>query len=143
MTLVGTEWLLKMTIYAIEKFGLPCQGRYWKASDVAPGTGRLYHHLAILARPNALQQLFYYSKVLSTPDPFFATLESIMTLFDPLLGSNNLRFLPIDSACVKAHGLLFTDKTGSEYHTAVAEFVDNLDNHISRTTRVWMEYGSV
>ncbi|KAK8011843.1 AT hook motif family protein [Apiospora arundinis] len=33
---------------------------YSKASDVVPYTGRLYHHLAILARPNALQQLFYY-----------------------------------------------------------------------------------
>ncbi|KAK1837580.1 hypothetical protein CCHR01_19798, partial [Colletotrichum chrysophilum] len=38
--------------------------RHWysKAGDKAPTTGRLYHHLAILARPNALQQLFYYSK---------------------------------------------------------------------------------
>ncbi|CAJ2508638.1 Uu.00g136640.m01.CDS01 [Anthostomella pinea] len=38
--------------------------RHWysKASDKAPTTVRLYHHLAILARPNALQQLFYYTK---------------------------------------------------------------------------------
>lgn len=27
-----------------------------------PSVGRLYHHLAILARPNAMQQLFYYRK---------------------------------------------------------------------------------
>ena len=32
--------------------------RYLKASDRSPETGRLYHHLAILARPNALQQSF-------------------------------------------------------------------------------------
>jgi hypothetical protein len=34
--------------------------RHWysKSSDKAPTTGRLYHHLAILARPNALHQLF-------------------------------------------------------------------------------------
>lgn len=40
--------------------------RYWysKASDKAPTTGRLYHHLAILARPNAIKQLFYYNKSL-------------------------------------------------------------------------------
>lgn len=47
---------------------------YSKASDVDPEIGRLYHHLAILARPNAPQQLFYYSKSLSAPgiyhDPF-------------------------------------------------------------------------
>ena len=37
--------------------------RHWysKASNPAPTKGRLYHHLAILARPNALQQLFYYA----------------------------------------------------------------------------------
>ncbi|KAL9480793.1 hypothetical protein ACSS6W_005579 [Trichoderma asperelloides] len=28
-----------------------------------PTAGRLHHHLAILARPNAMQQLFYYRKV--------------------------------------------------------------------------------
>lgn len=27
-----------------------------------PSVGRLYHHLAIQARPNAMQQLFYYRK---------------------------------------------------------------------------------
>lgn len=32
--------------------------RHWysKASDKSPSTGRLYHHLAILARPNVLQR---------------------------------------------------------------------------------------
>ncbi|KAK8000214.1 telomerase-binding protein EST1A protein [Apiospora arundinis] len=116
---------------------------YSKASDVVPGTGRLYHHLAILARPNVLQQLYFYSKALSAPDPFFAALDSIMTLFDPLLSSNKQqsRLLPIDFAYVKAHALLFAGKTGSDYNTAVAEFVDNLDHHISRTTRRWMECG--
>lgn len=45
--------------------------RHWytKASDKAPTTGRLYHHLAILARPNALQQLHYYVKSLCVPIP--------------------------------------------------------------------------
>ncbi|KAK8036660.1 hypothetical protein PG993_008643 [Apiospora rasikravindrae] len=116
---------------------------YSKASDVVPETGRLYHHLAILARTNVLQQLHYYSKALLTPDPFFAALETIMTLFNPLRTSNKQqsRLLPIDFAYVKAHSLLFTDKTGSEYNTAVANFVDNLDDHISRTTRRWMESG--
>ncbi|KAK0613361.1 hypothetical protein B0T14DRAFT_407105, partial [Immersiella caudata] len=38
------------------------RGWYSKASDAVPTTGRLYHHLAILARPNTLQQLFYYKK---------------------------------------------------------------------------------
>jgi hypothetical protein len=45
---------------------------YWysKASDSAPSAGCLYHHLAILARPNALLQLFHYTKSLCVAVPF-------------------------------------------------------------------------
>lgn len=41
--------------------------RHWyrKASKKAPGTGRLYHHLAILARPKTLE----LSEVKPTPAP--------------------------------------------------------------------------
>ncbi|KAH7197616.1 uncharacterized protein B0J16DRAFT_391352 [Fusarium flagelliforme] len=51
--------------------------RHWysKASDKSPITGRLYHHLAILARPNALEQLRYYTKhVLFSPQRRSTTL---------------------------------------------------------------------
>ncbi|KAK8028984.1 hypothetical protein PG991_006040 [Apiospora marii] len=116
---------------------------YSKASDVVPKTGRLYHHLAILARPNVLQQLFHYSKALSAPEPFEPAWESIMTLFDPLMGSNSQRsrLLPIDFAFVKAHGIMFSGKLGDEYQPSVTDFLSKLDNHISRTTRRWMESG--
>jgi hypothetical protein len=35
--------------------------RYWydKAADLNPDLGRIQHHLAVLARPYLLQQLFY------------------------------------------------------------------------------------
>lgn len=58
---------------------------YAMAADRAPKTGRFYHHLAILARPNVLKQLFFYGKALVVPIPFASALESIMTLFRPLL----------------------------------------------------------
>ncbi|CAG7556776.1 unnamed protein product [Fusarium equiseti] len=58
--------------------------RHWysKASDKSPATGRLYHHLAILARPNALRQLHYYTKHV-----LFSSQGSnvIMSLFNPNL----------------------------------------------------------
>jgi hypothetical protein len=56
--------------------------RHWysKATE-GHSTGRLYHHLAILARPNALQQLYYYTKSLCVPIPSSRARESIMTLF--------------------------------------------------------------
>jgi hypothetical protein len=86
--------------------------RYWYscASENAPTTGRLYHHLAILARPNALQQLYYYTKSLCVPIPFASAKESIMTLFDPLLDSNTSRLSQVDACFVRVHGILFSGK---------------------------------
>lgn len=120
--------------------------RYWysKATDKAPTTGRLYHHLAILARPNALQQLFYYSKSLCVAAPFVSARESILTLFDPVLDADatyhQLRLPPLHVAFVKAHALLFkNDLDGFErpYH----DFIRLLDNQIGQVTRKFMEQG--
>ena len=122
--------------------------RHWysKASDKAPTTGRLYHHLAILARPNALQQLFYYSKSLCVAEPFTSARESILTLFDPVLNAENgqgqYRQPPLDTAFVKTHGLLFTNREiESRFGLAVNEFLGLLDNQIGRVTRKFMEQG--
>ncbi|KAI6089113.1 hypothetical protein F4821DRAFT_257263 [Hypoxylon rubiginosum] len=120
--------------------------RHWysKASDKAPTTGRLYHHLAILARPNPLQQLYYYTKSLCVPIPFSSARESIMTLFDPILDPNSAqhsRLLAIDVAFVKAHGILFSNKSPDKFVPTVESFCNMLDNHIGRTTRKWMESG--
>ena len=121
--------------------------RHWysKASDKAPTTGRLYHHLAILARPNALQQLFYYSKSLCVVIPFTSARESILTLFEPVLNSDNAqgqyRLPPLDMAFVRAHGLLFTNKNIEKFQPTVDEFLSLLDNQIGRVTRKFMEQG--
>ncbi|PVH70137.1 hypothetical protein DL98DRAFT_578007 [Cadophora sp. DSE1049] len=123
--------------------------RHWysKASDKAPTTGRLYHHLAILARPNALQQLFYYAKSLCVVIPFTSARESILTLFEPVLnpGSNSThgqyRLPPFDEAFVKAHGLLFTNGDVEQFEAVVNDFVDLLNEHIHRVGRKFMEQG--
>lgn len=117
--------------------------RYWysKASDKAPTTGRLYHHLAILARPNALQQLYYYAKSLCVPIPFLSAKESIMTLFDPILNGNSHRLDPIDAAFVCAHGILFSGKSQECLEESIDDFLKLLDSHIGRTTKRWLESG--
>jgi hypothetical protein len=121
--------------------------RHWysKASDKAPTTGRLYHHLAILARPNALQQLFYYSKSLCVVVPFASARESILTLFEPVLNAENsqnqYRLPPLDTAFVKAHGQLFTNRDIEKFDATVDEFLGLLDNQIGRVTRKFMEQG--
>ncbi|KAI1437836.1 hypothetical protein GGR50DRAFT_691861 [Xylaria sp. CBS 124048] len=117
---------------------------YSKASDKAPTTGRLYHHLAILARPNALQQLFYYSKSLCVSIPFASTKESIMTLFEPIFSVNGYqhsRLLPVDVAFVKAHGVLFSRKHISSFRPAVSEFFELLDGHIGQAEKRWLQAG--
>ncbi|KAI1323583.1 hypothetical protein F5Y16DRAFT_334160 [Xylariaceae sp. FL0255] len=117
---------------------------YSKASDKAPTTGRLYHHLAILARPNALQQLFFYTKSLCVPIPFSSARESIMTLFEPLLsvsGYSHPRLIAIDVAFVKAHGVLFSQKSLDDFHLAAGKFLELLNDHVGRTTRRWTDMG--
>ncbi|KXJ94197.1 hypothetical protein Micbo1qcDRAFT_42103 [Microdochium bolleyi] len=119
--------------------------RHWysKASDKAPSTGRLYHHLAILARPNALQQLFYYSKALCVSSPFVSARESILTLFDPLLNRQNQppRLASIEAEYVKCHGVLFSARPQDEFDASIQHFLDSLDNHMSKIGRRWMEQG--
>lgn len=117
---------------------------YSKASDKAPTTGRLYHHLAILARPNALQQLFYYSKSLCVEIPFTSARESILTLFEPVMnavGPAQYRLPPLDTAFVKAHGQLFTGKHMDKFEETVKDFHALLDSQIGRVTRKFMEQG--
>ena len=61
--------------------------RFWynKASDKSPNVGRLYHHLAILARPYTLEQLSLYTRSLTCVTPFKSARGSIMALFNPVL----------------------------------------------------------
>ncbi|KAL6150438.1 hypothetical protein ACJQWK_00285 [Exserohilum turcicum] len=123
---------------------------YTKAADKNPTVGRLYHHLAILARPNALLQMYYYSRSLTCVRPFGNARESILTLLDPILGRSTASFthaLPIDSSFIKSHGLQFSgssakeEEPSDEFLGAKAEFLDNLDNHIGRVAAKWKDQG--
>src|SRR5277367_6623063 len=69
-----------------------CVARMWynKAADKSPNVGRIQHHLAVLARPNVVQQLFYYSKALVCVTPFQNARESIMLLFNPFLEGSEI-----------------------------------------------------
>jgi hypothetical protein len=128
---------------------------YTKAADKNPTVGRLYHHLAILARPNALQQMYYYSRSLTCVKPFQSARESILTLLDPILGRAGAPLthaLAIDTNFIRAHALQFEessvvkvkdqdDEPTDEFLNAKAEFLGNLDNHIGRVTAKWKEQG--
>ena len=114
---------------------------YSLASEKAPTTGRLYHHLAILARPNAIQQLYFYTKSLCVPIPFPSARESVMTLFDPLFSENPPRLQPIDAAFVRVHAILFSGKHEDQLESSMEEYLGLLDPYIGRTTKRWLETG--
>ncbi|KAH6977968.1 hypothetical protein EDB82DRAFT_503016 [Fusarium venenatum] len=105
--------------------------RHWysKAPVAAPNTGRLYHHLAILARPNAVQQLYYYTKALAMPIPFSSARQSIMPLFDPVLSNSPTRLAPIDSAFVRAHGILFSSDKSESFNSSILSPIEALDEN--------------
>ncbi|OJJ48290.1 hypothetical protein ASPZODRAFT_150578 [Penicilliopsis zonata CBS 506.65] len=114
--------------------------RFWynKAADKTPGVGRIQHHLAVLARPDVVQQLFYYTKSLTTVQPFPSTRESILLLFDPLLSRPQpvvrQRHYAALTAFVTAHGFLFTrDGSSSQFLSFARQFLDLLDDYIGRS----------
>lgn len=82
---------------------------YETAADKNPNSGRLYHHLALLARPYTLEQLSLYARSLSCIDPFENARESIMTLFSPIL--DTIRLSSWETGFIRAHAFLFTSHT--------------------------------
>ncbi|ELQ32381.1 hypothetical protein M0657_011990 [Pyricularia oryzae] len=117
------------------------RGWYSRASDKAPTTGRLYHHLAILARPNVLAQLFYYAKSLCVPILFSSARDSILTLFEPIMAGTHGKLHAVDRALVRCHGTFFTGNGTEDLEDARNEFLSNLDLAVAKGARRWLEAG--
>jgi Est1 DNA/RNA binding domain len=124
--------------------------RYWytKAADLNPNIGRIQHHLAVLARPNQLQQLFYYSKALISVQPFTNARDSILLLFSPLLdparaATKYSKYYPrVLTLFVEAHGALFTRQADiSTFQTPAEQFLDQLDKHAGIIGALFREQG--
>ncbi|OXV11771.1 hypothetical protein Egran_00468 [Elaphomyces granulatus] len=120
--------------------------RYWynQAADKNPDIGRIQHHLAVLARPNIVQQLFYYTKSLVSVHPFPSAKDSILLLFNPLLDAAktaNSRHPPLVMAFVSAHGIIFTKGSVSQFVGLVDTFLCLLDKYIGRVGAIFREQG--
>ncbi|KAJ6257488.1 hypothetical protein Dda_7273 [Drechslerella dactyloides] len=111
--------------------------RFWysKGTDRQPNVGRLYHHLAILARPNILQQLFFYCKALAVAQPFSAARESILTLFDPTaLKEQDIEGnQSADATFVLLHSICFTFVNQDAFADKKVDYLDLLDKKIGVT----------
>ncbi|TLS23160.1 uncharacterized protein PpBr36_05763 [Pyricularia pennisetigena] len=116
--------------------------RHWysRANDKAPTTGRLYHHLAILARSDIVGQLFYYAKSLCIPIPFNSARDSILTLSEPIMSGTG-KLHAVDRALVRCHGTFFTGKGTEDLEEARNEFLSSLDLAMAKSARRWLESG--
>lgn len=88
--------------------------RFWysKAAEQSPDVGRIYHHLTILARPNALQQLSFYVRSLNSANIFEHAHCSTMTVSDSI-DKESSTHNPSSSTqvpLIKDHGFLLSDK---------------------------------
>ena len=125
--------------------------RFWynKAADKSPNIGRLYHHLAILARPFTLEQLSLYTRSLTCVTPFESAKGSIMTLFNPILNgkeSATRRASSFETIFIRAHGILFTKghaDPSDGFDEAIKELEANglFDNYIVKVAARFKEIG--
>ncbi|TGO09613.1 hypothetical protein BTUL_0160g00300 [Botrytis tulipae] len=107
--------------------------------------GRTYHHLAILACPNVLQQLFYFTKSLSVTKPYPPARERILTLFNRMLnlpdGNTSSDKHPyFAQAFILAHGSLFTHEP-VQFQSSIKTFLEGLDRFIEGTPSEFMRTG--
>jgi Est1 DNA/RNA binding domain/Protein kinase domain len=104
--------------------------RYWytKAANLSPNDGRLQHHLGVIARPDRLKQLFYYTKSTISVKPFTYSHKTLLLLFDPARATT--MYPQILTLFVDMHGALFTRQTDiSTFRTPAEQFLDQLDEH--------------
>jgi len=109
---------------------------YDEAADLSPNTGRIQHHLAVLARPNIVQQLFLYSKALVAAIPFRNAGDSILLLFNPLLEQTSAfpsRYQPAEFAFVCSGAVLFKRRSVVEFQMYHQQFASNLEGHLARS----------
>jgi hypothetical protein len=118
---------------------------YRKAADKNPKIGRLYHHLAILARPYTLQQVSLYTRWLTCIEPFESAKASIMTLFNPILDGKEYahhRSSSMETVFIEAHGLLYTQDPVPAFQGCVQQLLGGIiDSYVDRVTTKFKEQG--
>ncbi|KAJ5512556.1 DNA/RNA-binding domain E.t1.c1-type [Penicillium fimorum] len=110
--------------------------RYWynQDADQSPENGRIQHHLAVLARPDVLQQFFHYTKALISVRAFPNALESMTQLVTPLMNESAQKQSLITSF-VTTHGALFMQAPAEEFVSRAKVFLAALRKDISRVSR--------
>lgn len=98
---------------------------YYAATDIFPSVGRLYHHLAIVARQNPVEQLYLYVKSLTVDLIFTGTRESVLILFQTVSRETPGASLvtSVDYSFVQLHQILFTKVDLDFMRTRAEQFI--------------------
>ncbi|KAI9891205.1 MAG: hypothetical protein M1814_003048 [Vezdaea aestivalis] len=117
---------------------------YTKATDRSPLTGRLYHHCAILAKPDIQVQLFYYLKSLVVADSFELTHESILVFLNPILEKDHIKLqtLESDHLFVRFHARIFLRMDLNRASLNADGFLDGLTDSIGNAGADWKKTGA-
>jgi hypothetical protein len=106
---------------------------YSRAADLNPEIGRYQHHLATIAQPKPLKQLFHFFKALISVQPF-ASRQDIHLFFgqfwDPTQTAIK-KYPSVLTSFIKAHSLLFIKRDTVEFIGLASGFLTELDTHIS------------
>ncbi|KAJ5255838.1 hypothetical protein N7505_010989 [Penicillium chrysogenum] len=105
--------------------------RYWYNQDENQENGRIQHHLAVLARPDILQQLFHYTKALISVRAFPIAFDSITKLIIPLTDVQS-RKGNLSTSFVATHAALLMQAPVDEFVSRANVFLANLQNEISQ-----------
>ncbi|CAG8018330.1 unnamed protein product [Penicillium nalgiovense] len=106
--------------------------RYWYTQDTDLGNGRIQHHLAVLARPDILQQFFHYTKALISVRAFPNAFDSMSRLVIPLM---NVQKGSLSTLFVTTHGALFMQAPVEQFVSRASVFLTTLRKEISRVGR--------
>ncbi|KAJ5035957.1 hypothetical protein NUH16_003823 [Penicillium rubens] len=108
--------------------------RYWYTQDTDLGNGRIQHHLAVLARPDILQQFFHYTKALISVRAFPNAFDSMSRLVIPLM---NVQKGSLSTLFVTTHGALFMQAPVEQFVSRASVFLTTLRKEISRVRATW------
>ncbi|KAJ5557678.1 hypothetical protein N7513_003264 [Penicillium frequentans] len=110
--------------------------RYWYNlyADKCPDVGQIQHHLGILAKPDNLQQLFYYTKALISVQPFQHARDDIARLFNPC-SDKPITQHPIITAFIATHGALFSQDSAEQFVVLANNFLSLLRRDVGQLDR--------
>jgi rRNA-processing protein FCF1 len=142
---IGTAALGDWELSEVETWRVTARDWYAKGLAETPGTGRLHHHLGVLARPDELRTLHHLCKSLTSAHAHVATRESLLPMFD---GAHQRRRVQPDASAsnlfVHLHGMLITRVQLDDWDATFERFTEALRAHAaSRTPACWMQLAAI